>query len=349
MNIGFYNPYFDGFGGGERYVLTLASHWSKQHTVDLFWDNSNKILESENRFGLDLSRIRVVPNIFRSGNIFQKARASRNYDVIFFLTDGSVPTSCAKHNILHIQVPFRFMRIPFYKKHRISAIVCNSQFTKDHIDTTLARDAQVIYPPISMDKFMPGEKTKTILSVGRFSAAYQAKKQEVLLSTFQQGIRSGALKGYSLVLAGGLLESDDAYFTSLKDMAKGFPVTFFAKCPFRDLQRLYATAMIYWHAAGYGESEPEHMEHFGISTVEAMRAGCVPVVYRGGGQPEIVTDNENGYLFDTKEELLTKTMHLIENEEKRRSLAKKARLKALDFSTDHFCQKYDTLLTTICR
>ena len=64
MKIGFYNPYLDGFGGGERYTLTLASHWSKNNDVSIFWDDFSIVKKSEDRFGLDLSRISVVPNIF---------------------------------------------------------------------------------------------------------------------------------------------------------------------------------------------------------------------------------------------------------------------------------------------
>ena len=56
------------------------------------------------------------------------------------------------------------------------------------------------------------------------------------------------------------------------------------------LRQLYAQARIFWHAAGYGECDerPELSEHFGMATVEAMSAGCIPVVINKGGQPEIV-------------------------------------------------------------
>ena len=39
MKFGFYSPYLDTFGGGERYMLTLASYFSKDHIVDIFWDD----------------------------------------------------------------------------------------------------------------------------------------------------------------------------------------------------------------------------------------------------------------------------------------------------------------------
>jgi len=55
MKFGFYSPYLDTFGGGERYLLTLASNFSKNHDVDVFWDD-NAIKAPLTRFlKIDLS------------------------------------------------------------------------------------------------------------------------------------------------------------------------------------------------------------------------------------------------------------------------------------------------------
>jgi glycosyltransferase involved in cell wall biosynthesis len=255
--------------------------------------------------------------------------------------------SWANHNILHIQVPFSHISAPSYKIDRYDAIVCNSLFTKEAIDPHLGARAIVIYPPVDISKFSSSRKTKTIVSVGRFSSLYQAKKQEVLIEAFQQGIDSGILKGFTLALAGGLLPSDDAYFSRLTKSATGYPITFFKNCSFDDLRSLYSHSLIYWHAAGFGETLPTHMEHFGMSTVEAMKSGCVPVVFNGGGQPEIVRDNENGFLFRSIKELLEKTERLIRNPIEYKTMAQAARRKAEEFSTDRFCRAYDELLLRI--
>ena len=57
LKIGLYNPYFDSFGGGERYMLTLGEYWSKRHDVSVFWDDNTIIATSQKRFKLDLSRV----------------------------------------------------------------------------------------------------------------------------------------------------------------------------------------------------------------------------------------------------------------------------------------------------
>src|SRR3972149_574156 len=66
MKIGFFSPYLDTFGGGERYILTLASHLSKNHSVDIFWDNSTikapltRFLKIDAKTKLNLTRYKVL-------------------------------------------------------------------------------------------------------------------------------------------------------------------------------------------------------------------------------------------------------------------------------------------------
>ena len=71
MKIGLYSPYLDSFGGGERYTLTLASHWSKTYDVFVFWDNFYILDEAQRRLDVDLSRVKVTQNIFRERNVFK--------------------------------------------------------------------------------------------------------------------------------------------------------------------------------------------------------------------------------------------------------------------------------------
>ena len=78
---------------------------------------------------------------------------------------------------------------------------------------------------------------------------------------------------------------------SLRKKTAGSKIEILTDSEFETLQTYYSKAKIYWHAAGFGEDlekHPDRAEHFGMSTVEAMSAGCVPVVFAGGGQLEIV-------------------------------------------------------------
>lgn len=349
MKIGIYNPYFDGLGGGERYCLTLASHWSKQHDVVVFW-NDKKILQlAQKRFNLDLSRVKTAENIFAGKNLFKKIITSGQYNLIFFLSDGSIPTTFAKYNILHFQVPFTQVPVTTLKLKRFGAIVCNSHFTLDHLDWRLQPLARVIYPPVFPVEVQNLKKEHLILSVGRFTSYYHAKRQEILIATFAKAFKEGKLSDWKLVLAGGLLETDRFYFRELQDKSQSLPVELIPNISFSELASLYNRATFYWHAAGFGQHRPELMEHFGIATVEAMSASCVPLVFNGGGQPEIVQDGIDGFLWNSPDELIQKTYELTSDDKLRIKVANSAQKRAIVFDQKHFFEDFDGLLAQIIR
>ena len=80
------------------------------------------------------------------------------------------------------------------------------------------------------------------------------------------------------------------------------------------VQQLLAAASIYWHAGGFGEDpqrHPDRFEHFGITVVEAMAAGAVPLVFGAAGPAEIVEHGVNGFHWRTTDELIALTKRLI--------------------------------------
>lgn len=342
MKIGFYSPYLDSLSGGERYVLALASHWSKSHDVRLFWDEKSIVSKASRHLHIGLSHVHTVENVFRTRNIFKKMMVSRGYDLIFFLSDGSVPTTFAKYNILHFQVPFQRVHVHSIKLGRYQAVVCNSDFTKRNIDSTVGAHSKVIYPPVEEIRREKGAKKNIILSVGRF---HPLKKQDVLIEAF----RKARFNDYELVLVGGLLPADELYFKRLKLAVKGLSARLIPNISFEKLAHLYNQSSIYWHAAGYREVSPEHMEHFGITTVEAMSVGSVPVVYNGGGLPEIVREGEDGFLWANTDDLLTQTSRIIASETLRQSLSKKSVIRSRQFSKERFTASFDTLLASITK
>jgi glycosyltransferase involved in cell wall biosynthesis len=350
MRIGIYSPYLDILGGGERYTLTLAEHLSKNHQVEIFWDDSGLRSEAEKRLGLSLNKTKFVNNIFtRKKSLLERIIKTSQYDLIFFLSDGSIPTSLAKKNILHFQCPFpgvkRKSLLNGIKLSRFQIIVCNSKFTKSYIDQEYNVDSYVVYPPVDVKQFKVGEKKNLIISVGRFSKYYINKKQKEMVILFRKIHK--VLPEWELYLIGGLLEQDFEYFNEVKQLAKGLPVRIFPNEPFINLKDYYSQAKIYWHAAGFGEDEetnPAGMEHFGISTVEAMAAGCVPVVYSGGGQREIVTHGTDGFLWRSEEELIDYTLTIARNNDLRTKMAEKAIKKSKDFSKEVFLRRIDEVL-----
>lgn len=347
MKIGFYSPYLDTFGGGERYLLTLASYLSARHIVEIFWDEAAIKGPIARFLKIDLTKVTFRENIFKKP-ILKKLLATRNYDLIFFLSDGSIPLSLAKKNILHFQVPFTKSppKTSKFKLLKFNYVICNSHFTKFFIDKTYDINSLVIYPPVDLSNFKTEMKEKIILSVGRFgNEQLHPKKQEILIEVFKEVYKS--FPDWKLILAGQAKKEDYRYLRKLKKVARGLGIRILENITFSELKNYYSKSSIYWHATGFGKDElkfPEKMEHFGISTVEASASGAVPIVIGKGGQKEIIHDEKDGLLWQTKSELLEKTTLIIQNEEFKQQLSAQAIKNSRRFSKEIFFRSYEKLI-----
>lgn len=362
MKVGIFDPYLDILGGGERYTLTIASHLSERgYRVDIFWNDEKVKKDIKERLGINLRKIKFVEDIFSSRrNLTQKWQITRKYDIIFYLSDGSIPFLFGKRNFIYFLVPFTNVNgrsfLNKIKLKRIHQTISISEFTKKYIDQEYGVKSRVIYPPLAIEDFKPGKKENLIISVGRFikSMDYQeglirplhSKKQDFLIEVFKQMCDQG-LENWRLVLIGGALKEDKSYVSTLKKAASGYPIEVRTNIKFTELKKYYGRAKIYWHATGFGENEqkhPERMEHFGITTVEAMSAKAVPVVINKGGQPEIVKHKVNGLLWETRSDLVKATLQLIESENLWKKLSSQAIKDSQKFSKKVFCQRIDGLI-----
>lgn len=227
-------------------------------------------------------------------------------------------------------------------------IWANSEFTRRWIERYWERPSAVLYPPVDVEIFAPAQKRNQILSVGRFFAGSHNKKHPLMIAAFKEMVDHG-LADWQLHLVGGAgpKEEDQEYLRQLHAQAAGYPIHIHADIPFADLTRLYGESAIYWHASGFGEDEerePIKFEHFGITTVEAMASGCAPVVIGKGGQPEIVRHGENGFLWNTVDDLQRLTWQLIRDAALRQWLAGAAIDYSRRYDKVHFCAVLRDLL-----
>lgn len=226
-----------------------------------------------------------------------------------------------------------------------------SEFTRSWIWRYWKRESVILFPPVDVDKFSPAPKTRKILNVGRFFAGAHNKKHLEMIRAFREMVDAG-LHGWELYLVGGSRSEEvhRQYLEKVLAAAQGYPIHVLPDLPFSDLLPLYNESSIYWHASGYGEDEqrdPVKFEHFGITTVEAMAAGCVPVVIAKGGQPEIVQHGKNGFLWNNLQELKVYTKKLIDDAALSHRLSRAAVIDSNNYSIDRFRDRLRVLLTDI--
>lgn len=141
---------------------------------------------------------------------------------------------------------------------------------------------------VSSCKTYYSTKRKTERKIFICSRIEKSKKIEMLLETF---LSSNFLReNCELTVAGSIINESNDYKEKLLLYSASGKIKFIFEPNHDEIEKLYAESKIFWHAKGFDELNPYKMEHFGISTVEAMSAGCIPVVINKGGQTEIVTD-----------------------------------------------------------
>lgn len=234
-------------------------------------------------------------------------------------------------------------------------ILCNSSYGQRwfNILTKNKYESEVLYPPVGVTDFSPLPKEKLIISVGRFFVGGHNKKQLEMIEVFKKMYdKHEELKSYRYVLVGGVEDKKEHqdYLKKCRTAAKGYPIKFQVNASFSELRKSLGIAKIFWHAAGYQEDEkkdPDKFEHFGITTVEAMAAGAIPIVIAKGGQPEIIEDGVNGLLWNTEQELIYKTVALAQGRYNYDSIRKEAMDKSKQYSIDKFNERLDEILGEI--
>lgn len=240
-------------------------------------------------------------------------------------------------------------------------VLANSDFTRSHVLERWRVEATVLHPPCASvtsgsDESPATERAasvrdRTILNVGRFQAdgpTIPHKRQDVLVETFA-GMADLIADGWSLQLVGAVGGSTDdrAFLDRVRELAEGLPVSVHANAPHEQLSELSGRARIYWHAQGFGTDDtlhPEAQEHFGISTVEAMAAGIVPLVYATAGPAEVVQD-EAELTWRTPAELADRTRALLDAT-RWAYWSHRCRERAADFSTEAFTTRLLELYRT---
>ncbi len=361
LNICIYSPYMpDHFGGGERYVLSVAEFLARTHHVSIALSTNDLTKEKiaiirqryQDFFQLNLNHIKFIASPLGPGHFVQKLLWTKQFDVLYYLTDGSLFFSLAKRNVLHIQFPFTHHMSGFLNRIKLknwNVRNTNSQFTKDVIERNWKTAIQYVHTPyVDTQIFRPAhKKEKIILNVGRFFSHLHTKRQDILVKAFKNLTEKYPqhMKGWKLVLIGGV--EDEIYAKKIANLAKDLPIKIIHNASAETLKSYYSLAQIYWHATGFGVDEfihPMFVEHFGISTIEAMASGAIPIVINKGGQKELVEHGVNGFLWNEIESLEERTIACIRQEVDCEELQEKARRSVLRYSPSQFFSTLNAMI-----
>ena len=362
IRVGIYDHAFHFPGGGQRYVAELAQILQDRYEVTYITNKEVSLEKYLEWFDIDLSKCKLkiikIPFFEERGRDYIEEsmvihqvinpfvvieEESIHYDIFINANMLGKVKPLSNLSVFICHFPDRDKE-RFFSVDKYDYIITNSDYTtywlnrKWGLDTTMR-----LYPPINMfsDVSDIAKKEKIILSVARFEIGGSKKQLEMIdafsdLCEKDQDIK----KEWKLVLAGGTSKKNP-YYRRVKQKVnkKHINIKIMTDLNNFELKNLYGKAAVFWHACGLNEKDPHLIEHFGMTTVEAMQNYCVPIVIDGGGQREIVEQGISGFRFKTIEELQSYTLKLINDDSLREKMARNAYDRSQNFTTEEFKKK----------
>lgn len=208
-------------------------------------------------------------------------------------------------------------------------IFANSKFTAEAIREAIGVRPHVLYPPIQTGFFngdLSRPRDDTVITVARISP-------EKSLTAIPYVAKLTDEKISFLIV--GLLQSKKV-LSSILELIRKLEVSERVKVLTditRDqLRTILLNSKVYFH--------PTINEHFGVSIVEAMAFGCIPVVHDSGGPREFVP---SGFRYKSMEEAAAKIERAISEWSVKR--AEEMSHIADDFSESNFSNKFIDILS----
>jgi glycosyltransferase involved in cell wall biosynthesis len=202
----------------------------------------------------------------------------------------------------------------------------NSRWTGGRLHECHGIGSTVLYPPVSGDfSAVPWERREDgFVCIGRFSPE---KKIDNVIGIV------GALRTQGrdvhLHFIGGRDAGFGAYYREIRGLAAANASWIFVH---ENISRAELVDLIARHRYGIHGMEEEH---FGMAVAEMARAGCIVFVPRGGGQVEIVGEDER-LVYDGREDAVRKIAHAMANAETQTALREFLARRSALFTAERF-------------
>lgn len=264
-------------------------------------------------------------------------------DVTYF---SGVPLRCAsfleetavKRKCISILYD-RFLRI--FDKTNNSLMVAQGLFHKTLIQKCTEKELLVINPPVNTGKFRHlATRRRNENMVVTFSQ-YSPTQNLTLIPRIAKIVKYGnfIIVGPSRTASNDTIEALNRLIAELSVEDR---VELLTNQPFSKLVEFLSRGKVFLRTLNH--------EPFGIAVVEAMAAGCVPVVPRDGGPWYDILGQEQGkygYSYATIEEAAHYTEMLLANEPLRMEISKRAQKRAPDFDRALFEKRIQDLVGNV--
>jgi glycosyltransferase involved in cell wall biosynthesis len=221
-------------------------------------------------------------------------------------------------------------------KIRPSFLLTNSTFTQQVIGKYLKREALVLHPPVDVQTYTCHniDRENLVVTVSKFTPKRMLRRIPLIARNTENAkfVVAGAADAYSTATIQDLTRLIDK--CGVRDRVSLCP-----NIPRSALIDLLSSAKVYLHVMP--------SDHFGISIIEAMAAGCVPVVHGSGGPwLDILAQQqgEMGFGYWTIEEAARHINAVMADKNHWRKLSSAACERSKEYSRQKFQKKLNVVV-----
>lgn len=311
MKIGLIQSVVGAGGGYDKVLFSLLEKLSTtNHTITIY-TLGKPLVEISNKFKVEIFLPLRIPffgiyQTFLDSKLIKRAKnedviinlttnmlsENKNQKTIFLYKNFSLPddkniTSKYNHGFwkLYYQ-PYKLLLNVLKNKldNESTKVFGSSKFVAEKMTRILDRYVGVLYPPVETELFSNNYDQKSgIISVSRFS---REKNLEFMINVMTD-------IDEDLKIIGSVISENNNYLKLLQNLANKNNVKLLVNYSRDELISEVKKSKIYFHTSN---------ETFGISVVEAMSAGCIPIVPDTSGHKETVPFDELRYNINNYDE-----------------------------------------------
>ena len=355
MRIGFFSPTLNRIGGGEWVTLNMI-HALKSRNYEVVVYSAEKVNSHHIKefFGqpLDFTEVNFKPHFFDPyslesiyPNILRSLLLRFRCDLLVdtFSNDtlpwvnavyfNGLPKSLRLPKSLkgNLFLPYKALVRDYLKvdRFRDRILMSCSKYNARIIEDYLELPVKVLYPPVSsffrLQNIKNNPKDNTVVSVTRIS---EDKKPDTIVRI----ARLTEKKIKFLIIGSCKLSYERNVLTRLQRLIRKFKlekrIKIALNIPRNKQKEILQQSKVYLHPF-------VQYEAFGVSVIEAMLAGCVPVVPNVAGLREVVPKK---WRYSSAEEAAAMINELIENWSEQKM--KKSIKIAEKFNQERFCKEF---------
>jgi len=360
LKVGIFHPCFDMYGGAEFVAAVIANTLAQNgYEVELFVNKKIDQDKTEQFLGEKIaSSVKIVlkPSLLAPrgmldlySRMFRSLAFKSKCNILLdTYSNGFFPWTdvCYFHfpylNRYNYRPKFPYLKmarfrqvwnVPYvffeknFEKYDTKLLLANSRYTAKAIKEFIDTDVEVLYPPVQSTFFLRDSVTldeksrrNLVVTVSRLGRGKGVEAIPYIASLTDRNIHFVMI---GLVHDRNVLES---LRRTIKNLDLDDRIEVLTNVSRTDVKKILNNARIYLHTT-VGE-------HFGISIVEGMAMGCLPVVDDSGGVKEYVPENfryENIYDAARK---IDKLIHAWSSTKAEEMMTSAERFSQMNFSRE---------------